>query len=197
MHNRVRVSCGGLGRIVHPDGERWLLGLNRNALRKGERVLKPLGGALAYDPAALPSGLAATPEDATRTELRLFLPSDQIEAFTAWFATRTGRETTPFRELREELVDEYRALPSLSRADVAIRYERTVRTERLSDRVGVTGVLTVSLQEVYHVLLTHPDYRAQLIAAPPSSGLYWVTPEQVRAGRLDADTEIQARVLLE
>jgi hypothetical protein len=192
--DKVRVSCGGLCRVPHPVDGRLLLGLNRNALKRGVRVLKPLGGALAYH--ALPPDLNATPENPSKRELRLFLPEPQVEPFAAWFATRQDRETSPFRELREELVGEHQVLPALSPSDVTITYERTVRAQRLSDRIGATGVLTHSFQEVYTVRLAAPDVRERLLSAPPESGLLWVSEDQIRSGRYDDQTAIQAKTLL-
>ena len=197
MAQQIRISCGALCRIPHPTENWLLLGINRSLLSKGQRVLKPIGGALTFDPAALPSALTPTLENPQKTELRLSLPQTQVEAFAAWFASRTGRETDPFRELREELVDEYGVLPQLNRSDVQMSYQRTVRTQRFSDRAGATGLLTHSFQEIFDVRFIHPSLEQFLVDATPSSGLYWVTAAQIRAGTLSDDIHIQAKTLLD
>jgi hypothetical protein len=191
----VRISCGALCRIPHPTENWLLLGINRSLLSKGQRVLKPIGGALAFDPAALP--FTPTLENPQKTELRLSLPQTQVEVFAAWFSTRTGRETDPFRELREELVDEYGVLPQLNRSDVQMSYRNTVRTQRFSDRAGATGLLTHSFQEIFDVRFTHPALEQLLVRATPTTGLFWVTAAQIRDGTLSDDIHIQAKTLLD
>jgi hypothetical protein len=197
MEGFVRISCGALCRIPHPNANLLLLGINRNLSRKGQTVLKPIGGVLAFKPSALPSALTPTLEDSNRTELRLFLPEVQIKLFADWFAARTGRETSPFRELREELVEEYHVLPALKPPEVEMRYERTIKTQRLTDRAGATGLLTHSYQEIFTVRFTYPDQRRQLLKVTPDSGLYWVSEDHIRAGQLNAEIGIQAKILLD
>jgi hypothetical protein len=120
-----------------------------------------------------------------------------VAAFAAWFATRAGRETSPWRELREELVDEYGVLPVLGRDDLTVTYDHTIRSQRFSDRIGATGVLTHSFQEIFTVRAANPDVARLLTSAPPASGVYWVSAAQIRAGRYDDTTTIQARTLLD
>jgi hypothetical protein len=195
MQGMMRVSCGAL--CVIPNGNRLLLGINRNLRGKGQAVLKPIGGALHFDRAGLPVNLTPTLADPLTPELRLFLPADQLDAFSVWFTARQAREISPFRELREELVDEYHAMTDLTPADVEITYLRTVTTQRLSDRAGFTGTLTHSIQEIYRVRFLRLYHRVALMQAAPDSGLYWVTEAEIRAGRLNDAITIQAETLLD
>jgi hypothetical protein len=187
----LRVSCGGLCRIVDPATGRYLLGMNRNRLQRGDQILMPLGGALTY---TQPPPVDFTPEVPGTTDLRLFLPENQLEPFRAWFSTRTDRETSPFRELAEELVTEYRVLDALRPSDVTLTHRFTHEQRRFTNRSGVTGLLTHSLQEIYDA--TFHRHGATLRDVSPDTGLYWVSADQIRARHYTESIRVQADVLL-
>ncbi len=188
----VRVSCGGLCRIQHPETGNYLLGLNANQLLKGQRVLTPLGGALRY---LTPPPIPFQAERVDTKELRLTTEPEHLPAFQAWFEAREGRETTPFRELREELVDEYGVLPSLSRKDVRLHYATLSVTQRFSDRVGATGRLTHSFQEIFEVRVINDHHWSRLARCNEDQGLYWVSAQRIRAGRTAEGLIVQADAL--
>jgi len=110
--DRIRVSCASLCRIEH---EGWfLLLLNADRRRRGLYVLSPVGGALSitgYDRLASFAAIFETPQN---DDLRLTLPRAKLPDFREWFYSGQGRERSPFRELREELVDETKLLPTLA-----------------------------------------------------------------------------------
>jgi hypothetical protein len=191
----VRVSCGGLCRIYDPERERYLLGLNQNQLKKQNRVLTPLGGVLHYF-----NDLPFThrhEENTSSHDLRLFVPHADIDTFQAWFRSRQGREVDPFRELHEELVDEYQVLTHLDRTDVRAKHIRTVQSERFSNRTGATGVLTYSYQEIYDITFSAAESWERLRRVSPQTGLYWVTFEDIRRGNLTDQTVVNARSIIQ
>jgi len=192
----IRVSCAGLCRIRDEAG-RYLLALNHNRLARGVRVYTPLGGGLEYHTPDLPARFDAEPEDPTTRELRLYLPTERFGGFRAWFLRRVERETDPFRELREELVEELGALPRLERADVAFARARVLDAERVTDRTGAQGQITRYLLEIFDVRFKSPAVRAALASPPADGALRWFTPAELDAGRAADGAAVEASALLE
>ena len=195
VQGRQRVSCAGLCRIRDAQG-RYLLGLNVNRLAQGRRIFMPLGGALRYDNPDLLAYFDAVPEDATTRDLRLFINPVRLDDFRAWFRLRERREITSFRELQEELVDEFRALTSLSPEDTDITFVGTYEGEGLSERQGVNGVWTYYLHDLFEVSFA-ADVLALLSAVPPETGLRWFTDADLLRGAAEDGTPINARALLD
>lgn len=174
---RIRVSCASLCRIEHQG--RYLLLLNSNRRGKGIYILSPIGGALVYYNPARLADFDAIPEDPISSDLRLSLPLARLDAFRRWFASGQERERSPFRELYEELVAESRLLPALTPDDVDWRRLWTVEEEALTDREGQTGLLTHYFLEIYGVRFKTAATLGPLLAAPPDSGVAWVTARQI------------------
>jgi len=178
--DRIRVSCASLCRIEH---EGWfLLLLNADRRRRGLYVLSPVGGALsitAYDRLASFAAIFETPQN---DDLRLTLPRAKLPDFREWFYSGQGRERSPFRELREELVDEAMLLPALAPEDVAWEHLWTAEEEAVTARGGQSGVFTHYFLEVFGVRFTNDAVLSALLAAPPESGARWVTREQIEEG---------------
>ncbi len=195
-NRRVRVSCAGLCRIRDDDG-RYLLALNANRLTRGVRVYTPLGGGLEYHAPDLPARFDAEPENPNERELRLYLPSARFPEFRAWFLRRVERETDPFRELREELVDELGVIDALRRSDIAFERVRALDAERITDRAGAHGLPTRYLLEVFEVRLESLRVRAALMTLPADGALGWFTPAELDAGRTDDGAAVEASALLE
>lgn len=192
---RVRVSCAGLCRIRDDDG-RYLLALNQNRLTRGVQVYTPLGGGLEYHAPDLLARFDAEPENPHGRELRLYLPLERFDAFRTWFLRRVERETDPFRELREELVDELGALDALGRADVAFEGVRVLDAERVTDRTGAEGLTTRYLLEIFDVRLESLTVRAALDRLPADGALRWITAAELDAGRTDDGGVVEASALL-
>jgi hypothetical protein len=193
MTGKQRVSCASLCRIQNEQG-RYLLALNQQRLLAGRRVLMPLGGALAYDDPTLPARFDAQLEKPGVPELRLYIPAALLDPFRMWFLSRSGRETDPFRELREELVDELGALPTLQPDEVRCTYLSTCATQRITDRPGVEGEVTHYWLEIFEVDFVSAGARDRLRAEPP--GLRWVTADEIRLGFTEDGVEVSAAVLL-
>jgi hypothetical protein len=192
---RVRVSCAGLCRIRDDEG-RYLLALNHNRLTRGVRVYTPLGGGLEYHAPDLPARFDAEPENPDGRELRLYLPSARFAEFRAWFLRRIERETDPFRELREELVEELGAVEALRRSDVAFEGVQALDAERVTDRTGAEGLSTRYLLEVFDVRLKSPEVRAALANLPADGALRWITRAELDAGQTDDGAAVEASALL-
>lgn len=189
------MSCAALARLRDDNG-RYLLGLNQNRLAQGRRVYLPLGGALQYDDPRLPERFDAISEAPGSRDLRLLMPTARLAAFRDWFLARQERETSVFRELREELVDEFRALPSLAPEQVAIRFAATYESEGVTDRSSSPGSRTYYLHEIFDVDVPDADMRATLRRVTPESGLRWLTPDDLRRGRADDGVPVDGRALL-
>lgn len=177
MPDRIRVSCASLCRIEH---EGWfLLLLNADRRRSGLYILSPIGGALtitAYNRLASFAAILETPDNG---DLRLSLPRAKLPLFREWFYSGQGRERSPFRELREELVEEAGLLPALAPDDVAWQHLWTAEEEGVTARGGQSGVFTHYFLEVFGVSFTNDNVLGTLLAAPPESGARWVTRNQI------------------
>lgn len=196
IQERVRVSCAGLCRIRDEQG-RYLLALNTNRLSKGVRVFMPLGGGLIYFADDLLKRFDAIPEEPDSGELRLYIPPSRLSEFRLWFLSQRDRETDPFRELEEELIDETGALPKLERADVEFQRLYIHDSERITDRKGVEGAKTQYWLEIFDVSFNSPDVWKRLIELPPDSYLRWVTSEAIRVGVTPEGEAVEARTILE
>jgi hypothetical protein len=143
----VRVSAASLARI-ELDGK-ILVGLNKKRLQAGKKIYTPFGGALEFYEPARPilEGLGAKFEKGM--DLRFVFPESNLPMFEKWFDTRNDRETSPYRELREELVDEERALPDLPENVLSLEYITTVTERAVSDRPGQEGIETQRYLEIY------------------------------------------------
>ena len=176
----VRVSCASLCRIQIDN--QYLLMLNQNRRQKGIYQLSPIGGAITVDDWGVLQDLAfnCTPENPVSHDLRLFIVSQQLDQFREWFYKRQQRETSPFREVYEELVDESQALFDLKRQDVKIRFLHFREDSKQTLRKGMTGEFTQYFFEIFDVRFDALDIQFRLKAPPPSAGIVLLSEEEVR-----------------
>ena len=186
----IRISAAALCCIHDPQTDQFLLGLNKNRMMKGYKILTALGGALEVDNLTTLKKWGGLPQNDQSQDLRFLLPFGQLEDFKAWFYERKDREISPLRELREELVDEYDALPRLMDTDVRIDHALTVEREQLTDRKGSTGMLTHYFLEVYRVTMLNQAHWQTLQYIHPDTGLYWVTREHINEREMVEDGDI-------
>jgi hypothetical protein len=191
---RQRVSCAGLCLITDEAG-RCLLGLNQARLLNGSRLYTPIGGALRYLAADLLDRFGAVTEVPGSDDLRLYIDANCVGSFREWFYCRCERETEPFRELREELVDEYGLLAALSPADVEMTYLYTFEKQRASDRSGMQTP-TCYFHDIFRVRFCSADVRASVEAAPAASGLRWFSLAELRAGVGSGGETLSAETIL-
>jgi len=186
MPDRIRVSCASLCRIEH---EGWfLLLLNADRRQRGLYVLSPIGGALsitAYDRLAPFAAILETPQN---DDLRLTLPRAKLPHFREWFYSGQGRERSPFRELREELVDEASLLPALEPEDVTWEHLWTAEEEAQACEVDARFQSEEWLNQRGGLRQTgikiHQDVRVVEGATKAPGGLVRATL-RLRQGRID------------
>ena len=175
--NCVRISCAALCRIAI-DG-RFLLEINKN---RGD-VLTPIGGALEFHEEArsVLEGLGACFEKGD--DLRLTLPAGNVDAFRTWFERKEHRETSPLRELREELIEEHRVLPSWPGDLAELVFLRRVEREEKTSRNDRIGTLTRYFYETFEVSLPMELEQACCAAATlPASRLRLLTRAEILSG---------------
>lgn len=177
----VRVSCASLCRIQIDD--QYLLLLNHNRRQKGIYQLSPIGGAITVDDwdVLKDLGFNFNPENPANHDLRLFLDVAQLEQFREWFHKRQQRETDPFRELYEELVEESQTLFDLKRQDVKIRFLNLREDSKQTSRKGMTGEFTQYFFEIFEVRFEAPDILLRLKAPPSSAGVVLLNETEARA----------------
>lgn len=93
--SKVRVSCSALVKIIYEDKVLLLI---------EDDKIKPVGGAYTF--IKLPDIKSLKKEKKDSMDLRVFMDIKELPVFSNWFYSEIGRETTPFREIIEELVFE-------------------------------------------------------------------------------------------
>jgi hypothetical protein len=185
----IRISAANLTRIELDD--RVLVGLNKKRLQAGKKVYTPFGGALEFYESARPflENLGADFEKGN--DLRLVISEDRLPEFENWFYQQTERESSPYRELREELIDEERVLSNLPEDAVNLEYLRTTTERAVTDRPGQVGKVTQRFFEIYKATFK-PEYEQMLrtALARPDSHLGIVTESEILAGVSDSGIEI-------
>lgn len=172
LNTTTRISCGSLCRI-ESDGQ-FLLLLNRNRRQRGIYQLSPIGGAIEVENFDELSSFQYKLENPDKLDLRLLLASEEIDAFREWFYKRVGRETSPFREIYEELVEEEAVLPTLHPQDVRIRFRGIIEDVKATERKGATGMFTQYFLEIFTVDIASSDILLLLKSISPSTGVVWV-----------------------
>lgn len=166
----IRVSCAILCRFV--IGDRYLFLLNRNRREQGIYELSPLGGAIEAHPrSTIFTRLGLQPEIPTSNDLRFFMFRRQLDDFRRWFNERQWRETDPFRELQEELVDEAGILSELQSTDVETKFLYVYEDEQVTNRSTASGALTHYFLEVFEIRVTNPEVEQRLLAATSEQGV--------------------------
>ncbi len=156
MTSLTRILVGAWNRITLD--ERLLVEISSSRHEAGKIECAPLGGALEFLDPARPflESIGAEFEKPGTNELRLYLPVDNLPVFEEWYRSGQDRETSPFRELHEELVEES-DLPDFSRGEVTITHRRTIRESYQSSRLGVRTKKTERFGDFFDVRFT-PEY---------------------------------------
>lgn len=182
--SRVRVSASGLARIGLDD--KLLVELKT----KNERY-SPFGGALRFEESAKPFLLSLGAEFERGNDLRLTLPEGNVKIFDWWVRLRKNRETSVYRELVEELVNEQQVLEKLPESDVRIEYLFTKSEEGNTDKPSEQGLVTKRYFEVYQTIFT-PEYKQIIreVLGKEGSGLGLVSYDEVRNKRASCGVRI-------
>lgn len=124
--NKIRVSCAGFAKI-NINGK-YLLLRNKRNFKNGETVYTPIGGGIKFLPNAVDFlnsiGGVLEKED----DLRIHIDTENYNIFKDWFLSKKDRETTIFREMREELVDEEKLLNDLKLCDFKEKKVNVIET---------------------------------------------------------------------
>jgi hypothetical protein len=187
--SNVRISAANLARIELDD--RVLVGLNKKRLKAGKRVYTPFGGALEFYESARPFLVSLGAEFEKGNDLRFVISDKQIPEFENWFYQQIERESSLYRELREELVDEERVLPNLPKNAVNLEYLTTTTERAVTDRPGQEGKVTQRFFEIYRATFK-PEYEQMLrtALAQPDTHLGLVTKREILAGVSDSGIEV-------
>lgn len=188
----VRVSCSSLVRIGL-DGK-ILVVVNHDSAQEGRRVYTPFGGVLAADSEGaryLTERLGCTFEGED-TDLRLRVDKQRLRSFEEWFFSYTGRETSPHRELEEELVDEENVFVSLPESAYTLGSRIAVEERKITDKPGQAGQMTQRYFEVWGLRFSEP-YAAQVRKhlARPDTQLLLATTQEIRQLHADDGREIR------
>lgn len=121
----IRISCAALASIF--INNKYLVCVNKNALKKGVVTITPFGGGTEYKPEALNflNNLGAKFERST-PDLRFRMLQSNIELFELWFFKKKDREIGIDRELIEEIVMEEEILTNLTVNDFSTEYVNCV-----------------------------------------------------------------------
>ncbi len=185
----VRISAANLARIELDD--RVLVGLNKKRLNAGKKVYTPFGGALEFYESARPFLVNLGADFEKGNDLRFVITEEKLPEFEKWFYQQSERESSPYRELREELVDEERVLPDLSKDAINLEYLTTTTERAVTDRPGQEGKVTQRFFEIYSVTFK-PEYEQMLrtALAQPDTHLGLVTEKEILSGISDSGIEI-------
>jgi predicted nuclease of restriction endonuclease-like RecB superfamily len=185
----VRVSAANLVKI-ELDGK-ILLCLNKKRLAAGKKVYTPFGGSTEFYPSAKPFLDSLKVEYEKGNDLRLMIDEDKLPEFEKWFYQKKDRETSPYRELKEELVEEEQVLPDLPPDAVDFEYLGTVTERTITDRPGQEGKVTERYLEIYKAKFK-PEYEQKIREAleKPDSHLVLVTEREILKGISDSGIEI-------
>jgi hypothetical protein len=190
----IRISAASLNRICIDD--KYLLILNKNRLGKGYMVYTPVGGSIktdSYGKKYLEEELKANFED--NNDIRLSLPRDNVNRFEEWFNKRVNRETNPFRELKEELVDESGLLKSLSKEDVRFKYLGTYNMIERTDRAGQEGKHTKRYFEVYDTFFSDDKRKEVKDNIKGNDLVSLVSREEIKSQKTDDRIPIASNAL--
>jgi hypothetical protein len=146
----LRLSCAALARI-EIDGKLLFI-LNKNSVNVGKPTFGPLGGALEFSEAARPflENLQSIFEKGN--DLRITIPSENVQTYLDWFYTRENRESSSLREVFEELVLEEKIV-KMQPEELDEIYVKTVEEDKISNRKGQEGVKTKAVYEIFTVTL--------------------------------------------
>jgi len=173
----IRISCAALCRI-EIDGK-FLLEINKNR----RDVLTPIGGALEFVKNGQNFLSSIDAQFEKGIDLRLTIPASNVDAFRAWFERKEHRETSPLRELREELIDEHQVLPSWSGDLAEPIFLRRIEHEEETSRKDRIGALTRYFYEIFEVKLpAELEDACRVAAGTDSSRLRLLTRQEALSG---------------
>ncbi|WP_198115884.1 patatin-like phospholipase family protein [Massilia rhizosphaerae] len=187
----IRFSISALVRI-EIDG--------KFLLTKGNRIeqFQPVGGVLkTFSTAHAKLGNLGVKADSkipidqdSRDDLRVFVPRRSIEAFVQWYLEGRGRETSPWREFNEELV-ETGVLSAENFRTAAFDYiGRRVEGIRWTPHFQCYEVLIAEVFALVPTLKQIEELNA-LRGSSNAPGVMWASPELIRTLGYDSASQRQ------
>lgn len=190
----MRVSCTSFVRFFDHRGNYGLL-VNKNQKDQGKTVLSPVGGALEVkrsegNKIMRTLGLAPADFDKPPTkvvELRFMIDDSLLDQVRALYKKLN---TSPARELYEELVDETGILKEAELNGHVLRFAGYAEEERASRRSGkAAGQMTLRLAAVYD--LGPRQLVARLLDASETSPLlHYVSRAEILEGYTKKGIEV-------
>lgn len=169
-------------------------------LTKGNRIdqFQPVGGVLkTFNTAHAKLGNLGVKADSkipidqdSRDDLRVFVPRRSIEAFVLWYLEGRGRETSPWREFNEELIETSVLSPDNFRAPAFDYIGRRVEGIRWTNHFQCFEVL---IAEVFALVptLKQVEELNSLRDRNDMPGVMWASPALIRALGYDAASQHQ------
>jgi hypothetical protein len=122
----IRISSAGLCNIKI-DGK-YLLLLNKAALKRNQYIYTPIGGAIEFDNnAKLFLDTIVSKYERDTPDLRFIMNKNNLSKYETWFYNRVDREITVGREIIEELKDETKILKNIDASNFTEKYIKTVK----------------------------------------------------------------------
>lgn len=187
----IRFSISALVRI-EVDGQ--------FLLTKGNRIdqFQPVGGVLKTFGAARTNlanlGVKADSkipiDQDSRDDLRVFVPRRSIEAFVQWYLKGRGRESSPWREFNEELVESGILSSENFRAPAFDYIGRRVEGIRWTNHFQCFEVLIAEVFELVPTLKQIEELNA-LRGRSDLPRVMWASPALIRALGFDAASQRQ------
>lgn len=187
----IRFSISALVRI-EIDGKFLLTKSNRI------EQFQPVGGVLkAFSTARAKLGNLGVKADSkmpidqdSKDDLRVFVPRRSIEAFIQWYLDGRGRETSPWREFNEELVEAGVLTAENFRISAFDYIERRVEGIRWTQHFQCYEVL---IAEVFALVPTPKQIEElnALSSRTDTPSIMWASPALIRALGYDAASQRQ------
>lgn len=178
-NQEIRVSLSYLYRIKHKD--KYLLVKNRKIIGQ----YQPVGGVYKYYATAekyfqelgVNQYIGFNYEDEFKNDLRVKVPSKNLNKFIQWFHSREDRELDPIREFYEELISTGYLSKSLF-AYFDYRYIKQIKTKiKYSDHFKCNEILIYTIYE----LLPNEEQKRELdrLMQIENEEYKWVTLEEI------------------
>jgi len=134
-------------------------------------------------------------DNLNRNDLRVQVPARSIVPFAEWYATRKGRESTPWREFHEELVDN-QVLSADVFPYVQMQYLRQHNTGIQRSRQTTEGArFECRIAEIFELDPT-PDQQNILCRLQEENDdrVMWATAEQIKTQGVVAKKQFEANI---
>lgn len=128
-------------------------------------------------------------------DLRVFVPWKAVDPFLKWYMDGTGRESSPWREFYEELIESKILSADTFRTPSFERIGLRIEGVRWSEHFQCYEVL---IAELFSLVATpQQGIELQALREDPRSDLIWASPALIRARGYDAQIKSQVKRISE